>query len=56
MVANLPALAALFRGSDLRILLVNPAYQAIAPSRPMVGKTVDEAWPEAAPGLAERCR
>jgi PAS domain S-box-containing protein len=50
-----PAATCLMRGSDLRIQLVNPAYQAIAPGLVMVGKTVDKVWPEAGESFREAC-
>ena len=46
----------LMRGSDLRFVMVNPAYQAIAPCREILGKTIFDAWPEALPELEKRCR
>jgi PAS domain S-box-containing protein len=52
----LPASVALVRGSDFAFELVNPAYQAIAPGKVMVGKTIYEVWPEAMPLFGERCR
>lgn len=46
VINNIPAEINLMRGSDLRIELINPAYQAIAPGKEMVGRTLDEVWPE----------
>ncbi|MBI2869539.1 MAG: PAS domain-containing protein [Chloroflexi bacterium] len=43
-------------GSDLRIMLVNPAYQAIAPGKEMIGKNLDELWPETRQQFVELCR
>ncbi|MGB7924594.1 MAG: ABC transporter substrate binding protein [Pyrinomonadaceae bacterium] len=43
-------------GSDLRLQMVNPAYQAIAPGKEMVGKTLAELWPEGGQDLAAICR
>ncbi len=51
-----PAAMSLIRGSDLRILMVNPAYQAIGPSKVMVGKTLNELWPETQYDFSELCR
>lgn len=48
--------AGLLRGSDLRFLLINEAYQAISPAREILGRTVEEAWPEMQPAFADRCR
>lgn len=56
VVRHLQVGAALVRGSDLRYQLVNDAYQAIAPGRTILGKTVDEAGPDAPPHFRERCR
>jgi PAS domain S-box-containing protein len=50
VVNHLPAAAGILRASDLRLLLVNPEYQRLAPEREMVGKKIQEVWPEA-PGL-----
>ena len=48
---------AVLQGRDLLFTLVNPAYQAIAPHIPMVGKTYREVFPEAAEvGAEERVR
>ena len=56
VVHHLPASVALIRGSDLRLQIVNPAYQAIAPGKEMVGKTLDELWPEAGRNLTAKCQ
>jgi PAS domain-containing protein len=46
VIENIPIGVSLIQGTDLRIVLINPAYQAIAPGKEMVGKTLDEVWPE----------
>lgn len=56
VVNHLPAAVNVIRGSDLRIALVNPAYQAIAPGKEMVGKTLDELWPETQRTFVDLCR
>ena len=56
IVNHLPSGAILIRGSDLSILLANPAYQAIAPGKQMVGRTMLEVWPEAQPRVGDLCR
>ncbi len=57
MVMNhVPVAINVIRGSDLRIQLVNPAYQNLAPGKAMVGKTLDELWPETHRKLAELCQ
>jgi PAS domain S-box-containing protein len=56
VVNNMPAAVCVIRGSDLTIALVNPGYQAIAPAIDMVGKTLDELWPETGQDFAELCR
>ena len=56
MINHMPAAVCLIRGSDLRLELVNPAYQAVAPGKQMVGKTLDELWPEAGGNFTEVCR
>jgi len=56
IVNYMPNGASLIRGSDLILLLANPAYQAIAPGQDMVGRTVGQIWPEAQPRIADLCR
>jgi PAS domain S-box-containing protein len=56
VVNQMPAAVCLIRGSDLRLQLVNPAYQAIAPGKVMLGKTLDELWPETGQDFAAICR
>lgn len=48
---------AVVQGTDLRFTLVNPAYQAIVPGAPLLGRAYREMFPEAAAAGAEaRCR
>ena len=56
IVNHIPAAVSLIRGSDLRLELVNPAYQAIAPGKAMVGKTLNELWPETGQDFEAVCR
>ena len=56
VVEHIPAAVNLIRGSDLRIILVNPAYRAIAPGKDMVGKTLDELWAETGGDFTTLCR
>ena len=56
VVNFMPAAVCLIRGSDFRLQLVNPAYQAIAPGKEMVGKTLDELWPESRRDFSALCR
>jgi len=49
IIQNSPACIALLRGPHFTYESVNPAYQALIPGEPMVGRTVREVWPEAAP-------
>jgi PAS domain S-box-containing protein len=56
VVHYIPASVCLIGGSDLRLQVVNPAYQAIAPGKEMVGKTLAELWPEGGQNLAAICR
>jgi PAS domain S-box-containing protein len=51
IIQNSPAAIAVLSGSEFTFTTVNPAYQAMAPKEPMVGRTVAEVWPEAAPVL-----
>lgn len=52
---SMPAQVSLI-GDDLRIRLANEAYQAIAPGKKMVGKTLDELWPETGQHFTDLCR
>lgn len=56
VIYNIPIAVSLINGSDLRIELVNPACQAIAPGKDMVGKTLDEIWPETQHDFTHLCR
>lgn len=56
VVNSMPAAINLIRGSDLRLQLINPAYQAIAPGKDMIGKTLDELWPETGQNFTKLCR
>lgn len=56
IVKHIPAGISVIGGSDLRIQLVNPTYQAIAPGKEMVGKTLDELWSETQHPFADICR
>jgi PAS domain S-box-containing protein len=55
VINRLPAAISILRASDLRILLVNPECQRIAPKKEMVGKRIQDVWPEV-PGVEERFR
>jgi PAS domain S-box-containing protein len=46
VIQNIPVAINLMNGNDLRIEIVNPAYQTIAPGKEMVGKTLNELWPD----------
>ncbi len=56
VVNFMPAAINLIRGHDLRLQLINPAYQAIAPGKDMIGKTLDELWPETGQNFSKLCR
>ena len=47
IIEHSPVSIALLRGRDFRFEMVNPAYEALAPGEPMIGRTVAEVWPEA---------
>lgn len=49
VVQNSPPAIALLRGPDFTIEMLNPAYEALAPGEPMLGRTTADVWPEAAP-------
>ena len=55
VVNYIPASVSLLRGSDLRLQLINPAYQAIAPGKEMLGKTWDELWDETGQNFTAIC-
>lgn len=55
VVSQIPSCVAFVRGSDLTLQLINPAYQALAPGKKMVGRRIDEVWSEI-PYIAELCR
>lgn len=48
VVDNAPAGISVLSGPSFVFELINPAYQAIAPGKTMLGKTVAEVWPELA--------
>lgn len=56
IVTHMPAAACIIHGDDLRLQSVNPAYQAFAPDKPMVGRTLEEIWPETGRSFSEMCR
>ena len=56
VVNFIPAAVSLLRGSDLRVQLINPVYQAIAPGKQMLGKTWDELWSETGQNFTAICR
>jgi len=56
IVNYLPNSVAIVRGHDLTFQLVNPAYQAIAPGKQMVGRPIREVWSEMQPAFFDRCR
>ena len=49
IVENSPTAIALLSGPEFRFVMVNPAYQALLPGESMLGRTVAEVWPAAAP-------
>lgn len=56
VINHLPAAVCVLNGNDLRVELVNPQYQAIAPGKEMKGKTWDELWPETGQDYNAICR
>ncbi len=54
---HMPAAINIIRGRDLRLMMVNAGYRAIAPGKSgFVGKTLDELWPETGQDFAALCR
>jgi len=57
VIDRLPAGINIIRGRDLRIIMANPGYYAIAPGKTaIVGKTLDEIWPETGRDFSALCR
>lgn len=56
LIDKVPSAINLIRGSDMKIILVNPAYQAISPGKDIVGKTLNEVWPETQKDFIKLCR
>lgn len=56
VIQNIPVAINLMSGNDLRIELVNPAYQAIAPGKKIIGKTLNELWSETKKDFVDLCR
>jgi PAS domain S-box-containing protein len=46
IIDHAPAGIAVVRAPDFVFELINPAYAAFAPEKPMIGRTVREVWPE----------
>lgn len=55
IMESIPVGVSLVSGKDLRYILVNSGYAAIAPGKEMLGKPLSEVWPEV-PGLEEICK
>ncbi|TAK36977.1 MAG: PAS domain S-box protein [Chloroflexota bacterium] len=53
LVENAPAGIAVIGGADMSYQLVNSAYQAIAPDKPMLGRPWTEVWAEVAPEVQQ---
>jgi two-component sensor histidine kinase/PAS domain-containing protein len=51
VIRNSPTAIVLLRGPDFVIEMVNPACEALSPGEHMLGRTVADVWPEAAPLL-----
>jgi PAS domain S-box-containing protein len=55
VVNHMPAAVNIIRGNDLRLQMVNPAYQSFAPGKEMVGRTLEEIWPETGQSFSTLC-
>lgn len=54
---RMPAAINIIRGRDLRLILANQGYRALAPGKGNpIGKTLDELWPETGQDFATLCR
>ncbi len=56
LASHHPALTAVIRTSDLRILYVNHAFRERFADAELLDGTVDDVWPMNAPAFAEHCR
>jgi PAS domain S-box-containing protein len=56
VIHNIPIAVNLIRGSDLRMQLFNPAYQAFAGGKEKAGKILNEIWPETGRDFEALCR
>src|SRR5260370_19486476 len=48
IIQKSPVAIAVMRGPDFVYELVNPAYQALAPGKQMLGRPIGDVWPEVA--------
>jgi PAS domain S-box-containing protein len=56
VVTYSPVAIALLRGKDFVYYLANPAYEQLQPGVPVIGRSVQELWPESATEIAETFR
>lgn len=55
VVDGMPGLACLIDGADLRVRFVNRAYRNLAPGKEMVGRSLQQIWPETGQDVASIC-
>jgi PAS domain S-box-containing protein len=55
VVNCMPVAVSLIRGSDLKLQMINPAFQAFAPGKDMLGQTLDQLWPETGQDFGALC-
>ncbi|HUL39360.1 MAG TPA: PAS domain S-box protein, partial [Methanomassiliicoccales archaeon] len=56
VVNFMPAAVCLIRGDDLTLMMANPNYQQITPGKGMLGRTLNDIWPETEVDLNSLCR
>ena len=56
IINNIPVSVILIRGEDLKVLFANPSYYEITGRKNLVGKTLDEIWPDPDRDFKKLCR
>jgi len=56
VINNIPVSVMLIRGEDLKVLFANPSYYEITEGNNLVGKTLNEIWPDPDRDFTKLCR
>lgn len=56
VINNIPVSVMLIRGEDLKVLFANPSYYEITEGKNLVGKTLDDIWPDPDRDFTKLCR